>query len=261
MRLNERAASKPTTTTTLWHVDEGHTLFAGPLQRNALHRHSVPVYLAGLYGTFRLRIAGAEWLICRTAVIPAGVAYEFDMGGELLSVLYLEPNVAGADALLPLVWDANEVRGAVIGDNGEVAQLRHLYEGRADRALVADALRDLTTFSIRKAPQRIDPRVVRVVERMQTLSGDRMPMAEAAKSTGLSASRFQHIFTEAVGVPFRRYRAWQRLRTAIREVAHGSSYTAAAHAAGFADQAHFARDFRRTFGAAASRGLGKSRLA
>jgi len=50
-------------------------------------------------------------------------------------------------------------------------------------------------------------------------------------------------------VPFRRYRAWHRLRAAIREVAGGSSFTAAAHAAGFADQAHFTRVFSRTFGA------------
>ena len=56
-------------------------------------------------------------------------------------------------------------------------------------------------------------------------------------------------------MPFRRYRAWQRLRAAIREVAGGSSLTAAAHAAGFADQAHFTRSFRRTFGAPPSRGL------
>ncbi len=56
-------------------------------------------------------------------------------------------------------------------------------------------------------------------------------------------------------MPFRRYRAWHRLRAAIREVVGGSSLTAAAHAAGFADQAHFTRSFRRTFGAPPSRGL------
>ena len=56
-------------------------------------------------------------------------------------------------------------------------------------------------------------------------------------------------------MPFRRYRVWHRLRAAIREVAQGSNLTAAAHAAGFADQAHFTREFRRTFGAPPSRGL------
>jgi AraC-like DNA-binding protein len=45
------------------------------------------------------------------------------------------------------------------------------------------------------------------------------------------------------------------MRAAIREIVNGSSFTRAAHAAGFADQAHFAHDFRRTFGAPASRSL------
>jgi AraC-like DNA-binding protein len=81
------------------------------------------------------------------------------------------------------------------------------------------------------------------------------PAAEIAATVGLSPSRFQHLFTAHIGVPFRRYRAWHRLRAAIREVTRGANYTEAAHAAGFADQAHFARHFRRTFGAPASRGL------
>jgi len=37
------------------------------------------------------------------------------------------------------------------------------------------------------------------------------------------------------------------------------NFTAAAHEAGFADQAHFARDFRRTFGAPATPSLAKVR--
>jgi AraC-like DNA-binding protein len=242
-------------------VDDGHALFAGPLHRNALHRHSVPVYLAGLYGTFQLRIEGAAWLSCRTAAIPAGMPYEFDMGGEPLSVFYLEPNVAGVDALTPLVGSPHEVRGALIGAAGAVAQLRQLYEDDGSRAYIGVALKELTDFFKQRAVRQMDPRVSRAVGHMQRHHGDLTPAGEIAASVGLSASRFQHLFTENVGVPFRRYRAWHRLRGAIREVSNGSSYTSAAHAAGFADQAHFARDFRRTFGARASQGLSKTQSA
>jgi AraC-like DNA-binding protein len=213
------------------------------------------VYLAGLYGSFQLRIGGGAWLSCRTAVLPAGVAYEFDMRGEPLAVIYLEPNVAGADALVPLVGGAREVCGALVGSTGEVSALRALYERRDRRTDIAPALRALTDFSERRAHRNIDPRVARAVAAMQAGEAAAAPVAEMAAAVGLSASRFQHVFTEHVGVPFRRYRAWHRLRAAIREVVEGSSYTAAAHAAGFADQAHFAREFRRTFGAPASQGL------
>lgn len=255
--LNERAVIRATAPTSLWHVDEGCALFAGPLQRNDLHRHSVPVYLAGLYGSFRLRIDGAEWTTCRCAVVPASTGYEFDMRGEPLAVLYLEPNVAGADALAPLVSDAREVRGALIGASGEIAPLRALYEARGGNLCIAPEVQALMQFSATRARRSIDARIGRAVQLLQAPDAIALPVADVAASVGLSASRFQHLFSDEVGVPFRRYRAWHRLRSAIREVVEGASYTAAAHAAGFADQAHFAREFRRTFGAPASRGLTK----
>jgi AraC-like DNA-binding protein len=93
------------------------------------------------------------------------------------------------------------------------------------------------------------------VDLLQEAEGSHTSAAQAASAAGLSASRFQHLFTAEVGVPFRRYRLWQRLRAAIRAAAAGASLTDAAHAAGFADQAHFTRAFRRTFGAPPSRGL------
>jgi len=114
-RLNERAAPARAPGASLWHVDEGWALFAGPLHHNDSHAHSTAVYLAGLYGTFRLRIAGSRWMSCRSAVIRAGTPYEFDIGGDPLGVFYLEPNVAGADALAPLVEGGEEVNGALVG--------------------------------------------------------------------------------------------------------------------------------------------------
>ncbi len=253
-RLYERATTEAGELDHLWHVDDGRAFFAGPLHYNALHQHSIAVALAGLYGTFRLRIDGARWLSCRTAVIPAGVPYEFDLGGDPLAVFYLEPNVARVEALVPLIRDTREVNGALIGSAGEISLMRELYEDRSSKLWIGLALNDLVDFAKHRAPRQIDQRVARVVESLCQCH-DLTPVAEIARSVGLSASRFQHLFTQEVGVPFRRYRAWGRMRAAIREVVDGSSFTAAAHAAGFFDQAHFAHDFRRIFGAPASQGL------
>ncbi len=259
-RLNERAALEAGEPGTLWHVDDGRAFFAGPLGHNASHRHSAPVYLAGLYGTFCLRIRGAEWLSCRTAVIPAGVPYEFDMGGDPLAVFYLEPNIAGVDALTPLARNTREVNGALVGSAGEISLMRNLYEDQSSATWIGLALNDLLGFSKRRAARVLDPRVSRVVENLYRCYDDLTPVARIASSVDLSASRFQHLFTREVGVPFRRYRAWHRMRAAIREIVNGSNFITAAHAAGFADQSHFAREFRRTFGAPASCGVSKVRL-
>lgn len=258
-RLYERAATAPGELDALWHVEEGRTFFAGPLEYNASHQHGAPVYLAGLYGSFGLRVEGGRWLSCRTAVIPAGVRHELDIGGNPLAVLYVEPDIAGVDALTPLVRNTREVDGALIGSTGETTLLRKLYEDHAGTRWAGPALADLLGFARKRAARQIDPRVSRVVASMYARYDDLTPVAQLAGSAGLSASRFQHLFTREVGVPFRRYRAWHRMRAAIREIVQGSNFTRAAHAAGFSDQAHFAHDFRRTFGAPASRSLTRVR--
>ncbi len=258
-RLYERATAQTGEPEALWLVNEGRTFFAGPLYYNASHQHGAPVYLAGLYGPFGLRVNGGEWLCCRTAVIPAGVLHELDIGGNPIAVFYIEPSIAGVDALTPLVCNAEEVNGALIGRTGEVSLMRELYEDHSSIGWAGAALHDLIGFSQPRAFRGIDPRISRIVETMHERYDDLTPVAELAHSMGLSASRFQHLFTEQVGVPFRRYRAWHRMRAAISEIVKGSNFTTAAHSAGFADQAHFAHDFRRTFGAPASISLSKVR--
>jgi AraC-like DNA-binding protein len=177
------------------------------------------------------------------------------MRGDPLGVLYLEPSIAGADALAPLVGNGREVNGALVGNGGEAVPLRSLYERRQDRDAVIAGMSELLVFAQRRTRRTLDPRVAQAVETIAADAAGLTSVAQIAASVGLSASRFQCLFSSEVGVPYRRYRGWHRLRSAIREVTAGSNYTAAAHSAGFADQAHFTRDFRRTFGAPPSRGL------
>lgn len=257
--MYERAAGRADDLLPIWHLDRGRALFVGPLGYNAPHRHSVPVYLAGVYAPFRLRIGGTAWTRCRTAVVPAGVPYEFDVAGAPLAVLYLEPSEAGAEALMPLVSQAREVGGALLGARGELSVIRALYEARDSAGWTGAALDSLLAFATPRAARSLDPRIARAVALLTASADDATGAADAARAVGLSSSRFQHLFAREVGVPFRRFRGWQRLRSAIGEIAAGASFTAAAHAAGFADQAHFARAFRQTFGAPASPSLRKVR--
>jgi AraC-like DNA-binding protein len=260
--LYERAAQTirgaPRETRPIWHLEPGRALFAGSLGHNAAHAHSVPVLLAGLYEPFRLRVAGGDWLSCAAAVIPAGVSYEFDVAGYPLAVLYLEPSEAGAETLVPFVSQGREERGAVVGASDIAGVLRDLYEA-PDGASVNEALDDLLGYATPRVRRTFDPRVARVVASLSIDAEHPLSVAEVARQVGLSPSRFQHLFAAEVGVPFRRFRVWQRLRTAIADIVAGSSFTDAAHRAGFFDQAHFGRAFRQAFGAPASPSLRRVR--
>lgn len=250
--MNEPATA--TSLSPLWHVERDQTFFAGRLTYNASHRHGAPVYLAGLYGAFRIRFDGTAWITCRTAFVPAGVAHELDCAGDPLAVFYREPDAA-PQALAALMSDADAVAGALVAARGEILPLRALYEDRGACAWTGAALADLAGFAIRRSDHGFDPRIARVMSRLRDAEEAAMPAETLARSVGLSSSRLQHLFTGTVGVPVRRYRGWLRMRRAIAHVIAGANFTGAAHAAGFADQAHFANDFRRTFGAPASRSL------
>ncbi|MGR9088771.1 MAG: helix-turn-helix domain-containing protein [Gammaproteobacteria bacterium] len=248
-RLYERAAVNKEFDA-LWDIRDGRTFFTGPLYRCASHQHGAPVFLASLYGKFHLRLHGGDWLRCRTAIIPAGVVHELEVGGEPITVLYIEPTVAGADAFKPLVTNSRALNGALIGNGGEITFLRDLYESRYQSDWTAEALQDLLGYAnCRAQTSAIDPRLQRIVEHLHIHGDDLTPLAALTAQVGLSPSRFQHLFTEQIGVPYRRYRAWNRMRQALGEIVRGQNFTAAAHAAGFTDSAHFCHDFRKIFGA------------
>lgn len=266
-RLYEPATLQRPDLKPLWHVGRGRMLFAGCLQRNALHSHSAPVLIAGLYENFRFRTGGSDWASCRAAVVRAGTAYEFDAGGRPLAVLYVEPNVASAEALATLVGQSREEGGALVAKSCDIATIRALYEDPDSPRWADDATADLVKFSNARACGVVDARVRRALDVIvidegreeRTVDQRPMPVTFAARAAGLSTSRFQHLFKQEVGVSYSRYAAWVRMRAAVSEVVDGGNLTSAAHAAGFYDQPHFAREFRRIFGAPASRSLANVR--
>ena len=261
-RLYERAPPAPPRLAAgpLWHLDAARTCFVGPLTYNAPHQHGAPVFLAGIYGDFALRLAGGDWRRARTAMIPAGRVHELDVGGEPIGVLYVEPSVTGPASLAALTAGGEESGGAVLGAAGDIAPMRALWEDAGSVDWAGAALDDLLGFGARQARRPLDPRIALTIAALDEGADDRAGVARACARVGLSPHHFQHLFTREIGVPYRRYRAWHRMRMAIAAVAGGSSLTAAAHEAGFCDQAHFTRDFRRTFGAPPSWSLSGVRM-
>jgi AraC-like DNA-binding protein len=230
-------------------VDAGKTAFVGSLDFVGWHGHGTSAFIAGMHGCFRLRAWGGRWLSCRAAVVPAGLIHALDAGGDPLAVFYAEPNVASLSDLsrLGTMWD---VSGQIlIGQVAELGPFRDLYENQSSLGFAADMLDELDAFvRAGKGPPALDPRVRRVIEWLGTNPADLTPLARLLEPEGISVSRFLHLFSRQIGVPFRRYRIWNRLRAASRLALNGHSLTEAAVAAGFSDSAHFSRLHREMFG-------------
>ncbi|WP_375268698.1 helix-turn-helix domain-containing protein [Phenylobacterium sp.] len=103
------------------------------------------------------------------------------------------------------------------------------------------------------APRPLDSRLQAAILQLEDdLPEGPTPLKRAAAVAGLSPERFRHLFAEEVGLPYRRFLLWRRLRLAAEHLLAGRDATVAAHAAGFADAAHLARTLRATFGVTAS---------
>ena len=75
-----------------------------------------------------------------------------------------------------------------------------------------------------------------------------LPRDQVAQAAHLSASRFNHLFRQEMGVSFRSYRVWSQVRAAMAGLATQARLTDAALHGAFSDSAHFSRTFRQTFG-------------
>ncbi|MGF1728384.1 helix-turn-helix transcriptional regulator [Photobacterium kasasachensis] len=82
----------------------------------------------------------------------------------------------------------------------------------------------------------------------QCIKPDSWRASNVAQKLALSESRFLHLFSKEMGIPWRPYLLWCRMICAVRAILNGESATNAAHLAGFSDSAHLSRTFRKTFG-------------
>lgn len=83
-------------------------------------------------------------------------------------------------------------------------------------------------------------------------------VSDLAVKIGISQDRCMHWFKEQFGLPLRQYLLWKRLHIAARLLQSGTNLTDASYAAGFSDQSHLSKTFKKMFGVPPSRFLGKS---
>lgn len=222
--------------------------FAGVTGDNTPHsHHAVQVLLSGRPQP--LWTAASGWQDVRGAVVGPELRHQLGSNGQPVQLLYVEPH---SEAGRRLMLGLNEGLRVLTPGEWEAAS-RALENTDAPDLALTEALSPSAAASSRKAG---DPDIEAWIAALPIPLPERLTAAACAKQMGLSSSRFLHRFSAHTGVPLRPYLRWRRLLVALREVMRGASLTEAAHAAGFADAAHFTRTFRRHFGLAPSALLG-----
>jgi AraC-like DNA-binding protein len=234
----------------LWRA---RALYLGPAFGLSPHRNAVPVLCAGVGGPFRVALdpkaRQPAYLSCRLALIPANTLHHLLIDTAPMAFLYVD---AQSDDFRRLRDQAARFDGRVglglAGESAYLAALVRLHHGGDWGELREEIAAALGL----QPPARPDARIAAALQEMHKAPEESAELAALAQRAGLSPSRFLHLFKQATGVPFRRYRLWARMGAAVRSLVQGHPLTEAALAAGFSSSAHFSAAYREMFGLAPS---------
>jgi len=225
-------------------LDVGSILYVGPGGTAEQHAHQA-VQLVWCQGDRPLTVTVGGKSIRRTAVLVAArEAHALDSTGSTVALLLLE---------------AHSARGAAIDRLSRREHGRELSTELA--AIVEFPLPALTLAQASTWCERLTRSLSGGAERVEVSSTSRRAIdfieehlegvpsvSAAAARIGISPTRLTHVFSKEVGVPFRRFVLWTRIKRAVTAYQRGGDLTSAAYAAGFSDAAHFSRTFRAMFG-------------
>ncbi len=223
------------------------------------HAHHAIQITLGLDGEIGLCAPGEPWSSGAVGVVQADVPHSLDPHGALTALLFVDPECREGH------WLRDSLRTPIlVREAGRLeapmASLRRFREERPGADAAARVLTDVV-HALAGGPRplhRLDPRIVRALECIRASRDARLSLEQVAREVFLSPSRFAHLFSAEIGVPFRRYLLWRKLSTAMQQFGRGENLSAAAHSAGFADSAHLTRTWVRMFGMAPTLMVGQA---
>ena len=216
----------------------------GPGFTTAGHRHHCVQLVMAMQGTLLIRGGSDDpWMTGGAALVRPDATHEVDARNTTVLIGFVDSESELGAAL------SERIEGDICCiSEAQVARWRVALGRMPTEARVERWVR--TALLHRRRPVRIHPGVSLVIRHLRQKLGisDDFSLKTLAGISGLSQSRFMHVFTESMGVPLRPYVLWLRLQRACCDLMAGASVTAAAHSAGFSDAAHLTRTFRRMLG-------------
>jgi len=96
--------------------------------------------------------------------------------------------------------------------------------------------------------QVIDSRIYKALSYIHEIRSEQMTLSNLSQHIHLSESHCKKLFKEQVGISLQNYIQWYRLRLVFQLIHEMGETASAISEAGFSDQSHFSRLFKRHFG-------------
>src|SRR5262249_18167596 len=216
----------------------------GPGFTTAGHRHHCVQLVMAMRGSLLIRSRSDDpWMKCGAALVRPDATHEVDARNTTVLIGFVDSESELGAAL------SERIEGSISCiSEAKVARWRETLGPVPTEARVEQWVR--TQLLHRRSAVHIHSGVSHVLKHLREKLGvsNNFSLKTLAGLSGLSQSRFMHVFTESMGVPLRPYILWLRLQRACCDLMTGTTVTAAAHNAGFSDAAHLTRTFRRMLG-------------
>jgi AraC-like DNA-binding protein len=231
----------------LW--DGGFALIGGSDGVVPSHAHHAIQIVVTVEGEAGISTDGEEWRLGRGIIVPPNVVHSYSGRGAFGAMLMVDPDsIEGA-------WLRSTIGGKItIVPDSRVVPVAEALRTFCERPFESMEIGALVRYAVESlcsgvAPARHpDVRITKVLQAIASSSDLRISANDAAATVFLSPTRFQHLFKQQVGLPFRRYMLWRKVTRAMISIARERTLTAAAQTSDFADAAHLTRTFHQMFG-------------
>ncbi|MDX1633492.1 MAG: AraC family transcriptional regulator [Marinobacter sp.] len=212
----------------------------GDFLPNRPHRHISASVLISYGAAFGLEVNG-QWRQTRAALVAPDVPQALAPGDSELWIAQLDPDSPawlGLRARLAERPSVDLELPPALLPPGQGAGCTAM--GSYLASLVAQA---------GVAPERLDPRVLAVADRLRRTLPEQLVVADLAAQVTLSPSRLSHLFRQQTGVSLQRFLLHLKIARALAHWQPGKTLSQLAVEAGFYDQPHLVRTARAMFDA------------
>jgi len=224
----------------------GWVYYEGPLGQTELHSHYALQLCFPLSTPLQIETPDKDLTTRKPFAIGPSVKHRLT-GTSTARLLYLDPNMTSEECSRLNIEgiESLSINATIVDilDRRLRASAAHLPD-----KFIREAL-SLIWPAFASAPRKsIDARISRTLAKLSEADDLNLSLTQLLKGSGLSESRFRHLFRDQVGLSVKNFLLWSKVQRAIQLLTDAPSLTHAAHGAGFADSAHLSRTFKRTFG-------------
>ena len=230
--------------------------FAYPNQRHSYYFHQICIPNEQ---KINLRGLNNSWQSYKIAFIPSGMIHETDKLNKF-TLISFDPIIFGR--FFYLYKEVNLKNPAVeisdFFDQREIDDLLKMIQNN-DSQIKIKIKEILSRILSKYDTQKIDSRIDYSIMKLNT-SFENFTLKDISKELNLSTSRFRHLFKEQTGTSLSSYKLWLKLIKSILHLGGVKNLIDSTYEGGFADQSHFSRIFKKTFGMSPSECLKNKNL-